>query len=294
MFIDQLENRRLFAGISVANGILQVVGSSGNDRIELKIVSKTNYGVNFVFNQGTANEVSGVRNIARSTITGVNISGRAGNDFITMGRVKLPSTLAGGSGADSLNGSDGTTDDVIDGGDGKDYLYGGPGDDSLTGGDFADTMIGAAGDDNFVINSFFGADDDLVAGGAGRDIVDGTNYPYPLIIEIGNTNPNNGVSDIIYPDIEEFIGGSQGDDISVIANIPVLIRGGGDNDTLVGNESNDTLYGDAGVDSLSGAGGADSFFTIDGLVDTLDGGNGTDIYNTTNTNPDFDALFGMP
>src|SRR5262249_13413779 len=73
--------------------------------------------------------------------------------------------LDGGDGNDTLYGFSGN--DTLRGGNGNDYLYGGTGSDTLTGGYGLDYLYGEAGDDRWD-----GTNDntqDYLNGGAGRD-----------------------------------------------------------------------------------------------------------------------------
>ncbi|QND13646.1 metal-binding protein [Rhizobium leguminosarum bv. trifolii] len=74
--------------------------------------------------------------------------------------------IAGGDGADTLNG--GAGDDQIVGGDGNDTLNGGDGSDLLGGGNGNDTLNG--GDGNDLLSGDVG--NDIIRGGAGNDTID--------------------------------------------------------------------------------------------------------------------------
>ncbi|WP_143555227.1 calcium-binding protein [Snodgrassella alvi] len=134
--------------------------------------------------------------------------------------------LYGGNGNDTLNGNDGDDtlygdagNDILNGGNGNDTLYGGTGNDTLNGGNGNDTLYG--GTDNDTLN---GADgDDIINGDDGDDILYG---------DAGNDQLN----------------GSYGND---------TLSGGNGNDILNGNDGDDILYGDAGNDVLNGGYGND-------------------------------------
>ena len=62
-------------------------------------------------------------------------------------------------------------------------------------------------------------------------------------------------------------------------NLPVLAKGNGGNDRLVGGNKRDTLIGGAGMDILQGGADDDTLVTIDTRTDdTADGGSGRDTY----------------
>ncbi len=93
------------------------------------------------------------------------INGGDGNDYIEGG--KGNDVINGGAGDDYIYGLNG--DDTISGGDGHDYIDGGKGNDVIDGGDGNDDLFGGKGNDTIS----GGAGNDVIAGGKGNDIVDG-------------------------------------------------------------------------------------------------------------------------
>jgi Ca2+-binding RTX toxin-like protein len=89
---------------------------------------------------------------ASGGISGISINGAAGDDEILVATdVRLPTTLIGGDGNDTLEGS--TKSDSISGGDGNDEIIGGKvgtAGNTLIGGNGADTIFGASPDDSIV------------------------------------------------------------------------------------------------------------------------------------------------
>jgi hypothetical protein len=174
--LDRLENREVFStGVSagLANGVLRVVGTSGNDTI--------------IVRQTGANSASVVANNTTRNFTGVReiyVDGQAGNDNIYVdttplraneARLALKATLIGGAGNDTLVG--GAAADTIYGGAGNDSIYGNGGADLIYAGDGDDLVNGGAGDD--VIYGEAGNDrlfgslgNDRIYGGAGADFID--------------------------------------------------------------------------------------------------------------------------
>jgi uncharacterized delta-60 repeat protein len=134
---------------------------------------------------------------------------------------RLPATIVGTSGSDTLTGTPGTDvivglggDDTIDGLGGDDRICGGDGNDVLIGGDGKDRVGGEGGNDRVL-----GAgDDDRVLGGDGGDFLRG---------DAGN----------------DTLLGESGDD---------RLLGAGGNDTLQGNDGSDTLNGGRDVDVVNG------------------------------------------
>jgi len=112
-------------------------------------------------------------------------------------------------------------DDVLDGAEGNDILYGEDGDDNLAGGDGVDRLYG-------------GNDNDSLSGGLGDDRLYGQD---------GNDQINGGAGD-------DIITGGMGDDI--------IIGGSGDDD-LTGHGGNDVLSAGSGNDILDGSSGDDIY-----------------------------------
>ena len=144
---------------------------------------------------------------------------------------------------------------------------------------------GFAGNDTF----FYRSDDENgdvsnqatvtinVGGGAGDDILNGTNDPDDINGRGGDDIIRGGAGD-------DTLNGAAGDD-SIDGGLGNdIVRGGAGNDTLNGNQGNDTLNGGAGNDILNGNQGNDSLIggtgndTLSGGVgnDTLRGGDGVD------------------
>lgn len=142
---------------------LNVVGGTGNNRIDLSAVTAT------AFPALKSGEI--------------HVNGGAGNDRITGS--SLSEDLQGGDGQDSIfanGGNDtclgGNGNDSIVGGDGTDSLDGGRGNDSLVGGDGNDLITGH-GDNDFINgqagnDTLLGGDgNDYILGGAGNDLCAG-------------------------------------------------------------------------------------------------------------------------
>ncbi|MEZ5910256.1 MAG: DUF4114 domain-containing protein [Hyphomicrobiaceae bacterium] len=130
-----------------------------------------------------------------------------------------------------------TDDDVIDGGDGNDELYGMQGHDYVAGGNGDDRIWGNSGND-------------VLDGGDGDDDVRGG---------IGNDEVYGGAGD-------DHLEGNTGDD---------LLSGGDGNDTLAGNSGNDVIADGAGHDTADAGSGDDVFIAGEG-DDSYDGGSGFD------------------
>ena len=194
------------------------------------------------------------------------------------------------------------TGNVIDAGEGNDYVaagtgadivHGGAGDDDLYGLNGADVLYGDAGSDfikgdgiSTVGSNVYTPDDshgdDILVGGAGNDVLMGQG---------GNDELYGGAdNDWLYGDDtkvddtpmaihgNDYLDGGEGDD---------QLTGGGKDDTLYGGTGNDLLWGDSnrladvageyqGKDYLDGEEGDDQL-TGGGNDDTLYGGAGNDL-----------------
>ena len=236
-----------------------------------------------------------------------NIDGGADADLLLGGI----NTVFGGADSDSGN-------DNIAGGTGADSLDGGSGNDTLKGGANADSIFGGSGNDLLLgdTNQLPGQDisgvtaDDTLIAGDGDDTLDGGGGTDSLIGGLGN--------DLIYvrttSDVVVENSASGYDTLianfsidlnsATYANCEVVALFGTGNNTLVGNGEanifvgnlgdntlegllgNDSLYGGAGLDSLDGGDGNDY---LDGGIsavldsgDTMNGGLGNDVYVVDN------------
>jgi Ca2+-binding RTX toxin-like protein len=234
------------------------------------------------------------------------VNGLGGNDSITahagVGALTLLS-VDGGTGNDTVNGSDGP--DVIVGGDGNDTLNGGGGDDRIAGGLGADTMNGGAGDDTLVWNNGDGTD--VINGDAGSDDVEVNGSP--TAGDVFTVRPNAGRIKFDRTNLVPFsldIGSSEtmhanglgGDDTITVGDVgsySVTASGGAGNDTLTGGASSDTLLGGSGNDTLNPGAGHDVVFGGEGddqvnvrdhSADVAFGGDGNDSVVADNANLD--------
>jgi Ca2+-binding RTX toxin-like protein len=245
------------------------------------------------------------------------VFGAAGDDHLFAGPGD-DATVSGGEGADEA-----------DGGPGNDALYGGPGDDRLRGGegddrfDFMllgeeqgagdDSMDGGPGADAMSAGPTGGAGPgDVFAGGDGVDVADFSRRSAPLAVDLDGVadDGESGERDDVRPDVENVVGGSDGDALTGSAAANLLDGGAGDDrvsgrdgedtllggrndsgsDTLEGGGGSDTLQGGPGDDSLGGGDAGDRLFG-EGGTDGLDGGAGAD---TEEGGAGIDTLAGGP
>ncbi|MDP3615704.1 MAG: calcium-binding protein, partial [Rubrivivax sp.] len=168
--------------------------------------------------------------------------------------------LDGGSGSDYLFGGD--HGDVITGGADNDLAFGLAGDDFISGGAGNDELIG----DGTFTGGFFTTiaasqhGNDVLVGGAGHDVLVGGGGADDLF---GGTGSDWLFGDNRYgehpeQDGADYLDGGAGDD---------WLEGGGGDDVLIGGEGRDIMYGGAGNDLLISDGS-----------DSLNGGTGNDTY----------------
>lgn len=184
-----------------------------------------------------------------------NLIGGSGND--TLRGSDAVNALTGGGGDDSLYG--GGANDTLSGGSGNDKLEGAGGDDTLGGEAGADSLDGGTGNDSLD----GGADGDSLAGGLGADSIaggDGTDVAdYSSALVPVTVNPNGaaddgaaGEGDNVAGDVEGATGGI--DDDLLIGSGNGTLNGGSGDDILDGGAGSNSLIGGAGVDTATYSG----------------------------------------
>jgi Ca2+-binding RTX toxin-like protein len=170
----------LVTGARVYEGVLQVVGTAGEDHIRLEVESGCGEPDVLVleasFLDGACGS-SGEIEYELSGVTGIVALAGAGDDHFDVRRtLELPVLVSGGSGDDHIEATEassiilgGAGNDHIDGSEGDDLLIGGAGDDHINGEDGNDIIVGGDGNDHL------DGDDgnDIISGGAGNDHIDG-------------------------------------------------------------------------------------------------------------------------
>jgi Ca2+-binding RTX toxin-like protein len=270
-FIQLLERRRMLS-VSLANGILTVLGdrtTAGaglNDHI-LIVLRRHMYTV--FQNHNTA------QSFRSASVSGVLVDSGAGKDTIVCGGVLVPQTLVGGSSSDTIVG--GWGDDAISGGKGSDSLVGAAGDDSIGGGDDSDILLGGSGDDLLTggadgdslnggseIPSGTSDGDDTLDGGNGLDTASYTGRTDDLVLDANNGDISGGTGEADHIlEVEHLFGGG-GDD---------LLLGSDAGNVLVGTTGDDTMFGGKGIDFLIGGEGRDFYVggDDDDFMDARDG-----------------------
>jgi Ca2+-binding RTX toxin-like protein len=133
----------------------------------------------------------------------------------------------------------------------------------------------------------------VLAGGAAQNMIhiwlspDGRSYVIDSVVEleVGGTvceHPSGVATELVCkaPLVAGFeVNGGQGDDsvsVSSAIELPVTMRGGPGNDTLIGGSGPDKLIGGEGNDKIAGRGGSDLLYGGPGN-DELLGGAGNDV-----------------
>jgi hypothetical protein len=160
------------------------------------------------------------------------------------------------------------------GGDGSDSLSSGPAVDRLEGGPGSDTLSGGLGSDELL-------------GGADFDTAFYTDHTGNLVLDLDGQrddgDPALGEADLLL-DIEGLTGGS-GDDIITGDDGLNDLNGADGSDRIDGRGGFDRLFGDF----QGGTGGNDTIFARDGLADTIDCADGSDIAFTDDIDIPFEC-----
>lgn len=207
-------------------------------------------------------------------------SGADGNDRITAVEgifgSNFDDVLEGENNANRIYGNGGK--DFLDGGIGSDFLDGGDGNDTVVGGSEDDELYGGIGDDNM----YGGFDNDYLDGWEGNDRLEG-DYGNDVLVAW------KGADTLYGGEGHDWLDGSYDNDI--------LYGGGGDDilgNSVVPEPGDDRMYGESGNDSLFGGDGKDTL--VGGFdKDSLTGGAGQDKFvfmskNEVGTTNAFDTI----
>lgn len=228
---------------------------------------------------------------AGSGITGITINAGNMND-LAWNTTATPATITGADGNDNLIGGSGA--DVLIGCAGNDSLSGGAGGDVL-----ADGFFNCAGGGNDTLDG--GTGPDSIFGGPGTDTVTYASRTASVFVTLDGTANDGevGEGDSVSADVENITGGAGGDQISGGPGANTLSGGGGD-DVIVGERSpdssgpggNDIIIGGAGDDALNGGDGDNQILGGDG-ADLIQGGSGVDNIDLGAGDDEVDALDGV-
>jgi hypothetical protein len=145
------------------SGLLQIVGTSGNDQISIHQLGEDTLVVSANYPKGGGIE----QQFALDQVFQIEIYGAAGRDAIQATGIGRSVLIDGGAGNDEIWGGHG--DDMLIGGAGHDSIWGGGGADVLLGGDGNDSLRGEGG-----FNLLIGGNGrDRLFAGAGEDILIG-------------------------------------------------------------------------------------------------------------------------
>jgi Ca2+-binding RTX toxin-like protein len=159
---------------------------------------------------------------------------------------------------------------------------------------------------------------DFIAGGAGRDTVDFSLRSAHIRVILDNVG-NDGADaahdgaaeegDDVRADVEDVWTGGGSDYVNAstkpanAAGSENLLRGGANDDTLLGGHAEDhleggfgadTLTGGIGEDLLEGGHGADRFIAQDQYFDVIDGGFGDLDVDGVNSKDAYDSVINVP
>ncbi|MEH6593054.1 MAG: calcium-binding protein, partial [Halioglobus sp.] len=241
------------------DGFDSIVGGTGNDTIRLK-KQPLSYGIELIDGGAGTNIIMGTEannalNFSATELRNIDrIEGGAGADVITGSQ--WADTIVGGTGDDTLKGEGGDDVFIIDGGDqGADKILGGEGFDIIIGGDADDVftlrklpssfsieridggygsnhIVGTEARNNLDFTSVELLSIDSINGGAGNDLIKGSQYVDTLLGGTGN----------------DVLSGKGGDDVYLFST--------GDGQDIVNND-------DANPDSV------DELHFLDMAFDTL-------------------------
>jgi PKD repeat protein len=127
--VDSMAQTSLVTGASLRDGVLQVVGTAGNDIVHVSEAG----GERLLLVADFLSDPWHLRSYAREDVQRIDAIMADGDDLaIVTNDLTIPAVLDGGQGRDILVGGSG--DDMLIGGDDADLLLGGAGEDMLSGG----------------------------------------------------------------------------------------------------------------------------------------------------------------
>jgi Ca2+-binding RTX toxin-like protein len=234
----------------VQDGVLEVVGTPGNDQFVFMISGNQILAYNTIDTPGRLT----YRSFSRAAISNIEAYGGAGNDVLrAAGSVTENMLLSGGAGNDYLVG--GLGDDILIGGEGNDTLVGGPGNNLLIGGEGRDALHGHNGEDLLI---------------AGYTSFDDRSWALAAILNEWNSGRS-------YDDRISNLRGvsSQGDIFQSRLNQDYYLRA---------DSPEETVFDDNVSDRISGGAGRDWYFAnIDqddeGILDQIIGLETSEIYD---------------
>lgn len=156
--VESLERRSMLS-VVLTSGVIDVVGTSGNDQVfvQLSTTGKIKVTDNGVISKYLATDVQKIK-----------VQTFAGYDLVSVDEsINLPTQINTGANGDTVLGGGGV--DSVDAGEGLDRVEGRGGNDWLFGNKGMDTILGGVGDDSI----FGGNKNDDLTGGSGNDFING-------------------------------------------------------------------------------------------------------------------------
>lgn len=261
---------------------IQLTSTTGKGQVDVKLINyvtdkKSRHltivsddGISFIIPAGKDCQLIPIAINRAQATTGQHFNLMANSAYfevLTMyGSSNHQNNIVGNSQNNTLIG--GSLSDYIDGLDGNDVLKGGNGDDTIYGRSGTDMIMG--GDGNDVIDG--GDDDDIISPGFGNNQVNGGSG-YDTLIYSGDVYNEKG----IHLRLTQGFCNHTSHGVDYIDQIVSI-------EQAFGTEYDDILEGDAENNVLVGQGGDDHLFPGATGYDILNGGQGHDTYDLSDTN----------
>ena len=286
-----------------SDGNMDYMGNAGNDTYYERTTGGTD-----IVDMGDGDDILYIRNAG---ILGDTWAGGADTDLIDFsaitygagveinlgtGLISLGANTEAITGFENVNGSMGG--ETIVGSSGDNIIHGGDGNDTIgtSGGD--DTIYGDAGDDR-ISRSGGGSLGDEYYGGTGVDTIDtnGSGFVSGVVFDLAaGFMILNGSDYEVWNGFENYDGatgtgqesviGTSGNNVITTGSGNNVIDGvGGTNTVNAGDGEDDITSSGAGI--YNGEGGDDTIRAGSGLLETLNGGDGIDLLDTTHWGGDY-------
>lgn len=213
-------------------GIITLTGTASDDFLSIQ---RTGTNQVLITRNGISQQMS------LTDVTGFRINSLAGADYVSAEGDLFGVTIGGGSGPDTIVGSDQA--DLIRGGKGADRIWAESGNDTVLGEDGDDAILGGRGGDYLV----GGSGNDTLQGGIGWDAIEGSD---------GNdyVAGGNGADTLYGQAGDDTIVGGPGNDLVFAWELTgrnVIQTLDGERDTIYANTAHDVLNIDVGLDVLA-------------------------------------------
>ena len=230
--------------LGVVDGELIIVGTAGNDKIDVKPTAGDPDDLTVAINEKSYHYKLKPKNNPDNPYLGVNlihVCGLGGDDQINIHeKIAIKAWLEGGANNDTMKG-----------GEGDDLIFGGAGDDTLQGDAGNDLLVGDAGDDTLTGND----GRDLLIGGLGADRLTGTKDDDLLVAGWTSYDANLVALNAV---MAEWA--SAATYVLRIAHLTGATGGLNAGNYLIGSDvANQTVFDDNAVDRLTGSQGTDWF-----------------------------------